>query len=64
MNWSAEDLRLEWLVIYQTRLGILCGDGKAGLGAQYMATEEADEAVAKLRELNEAEIESPLESKV
>lgn len=50
---TPEQLRLEWLVIYQTRLGILCGDGKAGLGAQYMATEEADEAVAKLKELNE-----------
>lgn len=42
--------RLEWLVIYQTRLGILCGDCKVTLTADYMAREEADEAVAKLRE--------------
>ena len=44
------DERVEWLYVYQERLGHLCGPNEPNPDAVAMAKAEADMAVLKLRE--------------
>lgn len=44
------ELKIEWEQVYQTRVGILCGDSQPNYTQDKIARDEATDHVAKLRE--------------
>ena len=48
-HWTKDELAAEWRVIYETRLGILCGSATPTPEQEALARAEADDAVRRLR---------------
>ena len=49
IDWSSEELKIEWKHVYETRLGILCEDRQPIPDQIEIATKEADEHIELLR---------------
>jgi len=49
-DWTKDELAAEWRVIYETRLGILCGTATPTPEQEALARAESDDAVRRLRE--------------
>lgn len=50
--WTREQLKEEWVVIYSTRLGILCGEGEPTYEQMRIAREDADRHIAAIASNN------------
>ena len=48
---TPKELSDEWAYRYHERVGLLIGTADLTLSADYMAQQEADEAIRKLREM-------------
>lgn len=49
MTWTKSQLEEEWRVIYETRIGILCGGAAPTAEQQKLAKDEADKHCEALR---------------
>lgn len=46
-----DELQYEWSVVYETRLGLLCGSDTPTPEQEAMAKAESDKAIEELKEL-------------
>lgn len=53
-NWNEKELQCEFNHIYETRIGILCGDKEPTADQMAIAISEADKACEKLKQQKES----------